>query len=223
MNTMQSDDWPSITSFMDEVDAWTDIVSVRCGIDYVAALTSDGTVHMVGADHPVAEEVASWDSVVDIAASRLVLSGLTSDGSLLLTGLAPTQFQDPDLEKWSKVTDIEAGMTGFIAGIKPDHTVVVSSKFEQGAGSTATTQWADIIQISGGMGYLLGLQSDGTVVAAGWQSEEAWQNVSLWRDIMDIASGDKHSVGLTQDGMVLAEGNDKFGQCDVSIWNDEHS
>ena len=66
--------------------------------------------------------------------------------------------------------------------------------------------------------HTVGLKSDGTVVATGW-NEEGQCDVSGWRDIIAV-SADNHTVGLKSDGTVVATGKNKFGQCDVSGWKD---
>ena len=49
------------------------------------------------------------------------------------------------------------------------------------------------------------------------------RSFALWDEIAvrdTIGTGDKHTVGLKADGTVVAVGNKKYGQCDVSDWND---
>lgn len=68
-----------------------------------------------------------------------------------------------------------------------------------------------------GNAHTIGLKSDGTVVAVGW-NEYGQCNVSGWRDIVAEAAGCAHSLGLKSDGTVVAVGDNKYGQCDVSGW-----
>ncbi|PFR26920.1 chromosome condensation regulator [Bacillus cereus] len=68
-----------------------------------------------------------------------------------------------------------------------------------------------------GSNHTVGLKSDGTVVAVGW-NQYGQCNVSDWRDIVAISAGCAHTVGLKSDGTVVAVGDNEYGQCDVSDW-----
>ena len=49
--------------------------------------------------------------------------------------------------------------------------------------------------------------------------KEAMLKVKQWpKDT--IAAGRRHTVGLKSDGTVTAVGDNKYGQCNVSDWND---
>lgn len=74
----------------------------------------------------------------------------------------------------------------------------------------------DVVQISAGSDYALGLKKDGTVVCAG--NTEACK-VNDWKGIRMIAAGYRHSVGLKEDGTVVCAGNSSIG-CSVSDWKD---
>ncbi|QGQ99176.1 hypothetical protein EHS13_32020 [Paenibacillus psychroresistens] len=54
--------------------------------------------------------------------------------------------------------------------------------------------------IAAGYRYTVGLKSDGTVAAVGW-NKHGQCDVSGWRDIVAVAVG-----------------NNEYGQCDVSNW-----
>ncbi len=88
--------------------------------------------------------------------------------------------------------------------------------------------------IAAGRGHTVALKSDGTVVAVG-RDKEGECNVSGWYDIEAVAAGWRrtiglkpdgtviavgcvHTVGLKSDGTVVAEGDNTYGQCDVSSW-----
>ena len=65
----------------------------------------------------------------------------------------------------------------------------------------------------------VGLRSDGTVVAVGW-NEYGQCDVSGWTDIVAVVARDGHTVGLRSDGTVVAAGYNGDGQCNVSGWSD---
>jgi hypothetical protein len=71
---------------------------------------------------------------------------------------------------------------------------------------------------AGGL-HTVGLESDGTVVAVGYNADGNC-NVGGWTDITQVAAGSYHTVGLKSDGTVVAVGVNYEGQCDVGNWTD---
>ena len=71
----------------------------------------------------------------------------------------------------------------------------------------------------GSTNHTVGLRSDGTVVATGYNRDDRC-NVSGWKDIVAVAAGDDHTVGLKSDGTVVAAGDNDEGQNEVSDWTD---
>ena len=73
--------------------------------------------------------------------------------------------------------------------------------------------------VSAGGFHTIGLKSDGTVVAVGWNDDNQY-DVKNWADIVAVSAGYKHTVGIKSDGTVVAVGNNKYNQCDVEGWTD---
>ena len=71
---------------------------------------------------------------------------------------------------------------------------------------------------AGGM-HTIGLKSDGTVMAVGW-NKDGECDVSSWENIVSVSAGGSHTVGVKSDGTVVAVGINWFGECDVSHWKD---
>jgi alpha-tubulin suppressor-like RCC1 family protein len=98
--------------------------------------------------------------------------------------------------------------------VAPDTTVSAENystpDFEVG-------DWTDIIQVAAGVGHTAGLESDGTVVAVGY-NEYGCCNIGGWTDITQVAAGWSYTVGVKSDGTVVAVGNNYYGQCDVGGW-----
>ena len=67
--------------------------------------------------------------------------------------------------------------------------------------------------------HMVGLKSDGTVIAVG---DNLWGqcDVDGWTDIVQVAAGHHHVAGLRADGTVVAIGSNEYGQCDVGDWTD---
>ena len=79
--------------------------------------------------------------------------------------------------------------------------------------------WRNIEQVAVGYDHIIGLKSDGTVVAVGDDSYEQC-DVEDWRGIELVSTGMYHTVGLKSGGTVVATGANNHGQCDVGNWRD---
>lgn len=73
--------------------------------------------------------------------------------------------------------------------------------------------------ISAGDYHIVGLKSNGTVVAVGNNSHGECC-VKEWYGIAAVSAGFGHTVGLRFDGTVVAVGYNEYGQCNVSGWRD---
>lgn len=71
--------------------------------------------------------------------------------------------------------------------------------------------------IAAGRDHIVGLKTDGTVVAVG-NNEYGQCNVSGWRNIIAIAAGEYYTVGLKADGTVVAVGQNEKYCCNVQSW-----
>jgi alpha-tubulin suppressor-like RCC1 family protein len=74
-------------------------------------------------------------------------------------------------------------------------------------------------QVAAGDYYTVGLKSDGSVVAMGYNNSDQC-DVNAWTDIVQVTAGAVHTVGVKSDGSVVAMGRNTVGQCDVSAWTD---
>ena len=71
--------------------------------------------------------------------------------------------------------------------------------------------------VSAGWNHTVGLKSDGTVVAAGY-NKYGQCDVSGWTDIVAVSAGVGYTVGLKRDGTVVAVGDNGGGKRDVGDW-----
>lgn len=94
--------------------------------------------------------------------------------------------------------------SSYTAAVIADGTVRVAGSYEQALWSDIS-DWKNITAVSCGVDHIVGLKSDGTVMAAG-QNEYGQCDVSDWSDIVAIAAGCYHTVGLRSDGTVLSTG-----------------
>jgi len=73
--------------------------------------------------------------------------------------------------------------------------------------------------VAAGYAHVVGLRSDGTVVAVG-DNFFGQCNIGGWTDIVQVAAGAVHTVGVKADDTVVAVGTDSFGQLNVGSWTD---
>ncbi len=78
--------------------------------------------------------------------------------------------------------------------------------------------WQDIYRLSCGNTHVLGLRTDGCVLADG-NGNDGCCHVSEWRNVREIVAGSYHSLGVTYDGSVYFCGSNEHGQGDVSEWH----
>ena len=131
------------------------------------------------------------DNAVTLSAGAFCSVGLREDGSVIAASLGDAQVMEDG--------SIYAENVG-----TPIVYYVVAD-------------WKGVVSISAGGDHVIGLKSDGTVVAAG-KNGFGQCDVSEWTDIVAIAAGVGHTVGLKNDGTVVAAGWNDYVQCDVSDW-----
>jgi len=111
---------------------------------------------------------------------------------------------------------VSAGQT-VTAGLKSDGTVLTIIGRSTTPGINTST-WTNITQIANvGGASVIGLKSDGTVVATG-DNINGQCNVSSWTGITQVAFSSNSTFGLKSDGTVVATGNLNYGQSAVLNW-----
>jgi hypothetical protein len=137
--------------------------------------------------------------------------GLKEDGSIVAVGETgqienPIEEIFPSMNASRKITSIYSGYYN-VGAILDDGTVVWSSN--NGRDDTGmynnTVNWSDLVQVAIGSEHTVGLCSDGTVYAAGNNSDGQCE-VSDWKDIVYIAAGQYSTFGIKSDGTLLIAG-----------------
>ena len=122
---------------------------------------------------------------------------------------------------FSPQNSISAGISGAV-GVRMDGTVTGSYEYEE------VGNWTDIVAVSSSRGLIVGLKTDGTVVAVGEtggrRGTSEMLNVGDWTDIISVAAGGgqagAHTVGLKSDGTVVAAGRQGTSSINVGKWTD---
>lgn len=180
-----------------------------------AALDMDEKVHAYSRysdylqDDETTQKMAAWTDVTDIVSGPDMTVVLRRDGSVDLVCANEEYFSNyADMLEWTDIVAIDGlGVTGCIAGLKSDGTVVVSHHgIGNGVQYHESEGWTDIIAVSMGFDSLLGLKRDGTVAVAGNLPAKQKDIISAWTDIVAVAAGQNISVGLKADGSIVAAG-----------------
>ena len=107
---------------------------------------------------------------------------------------------------------------GNVYCLQSDGTVLVTNSTVY-LNESQSVIWSDVVAVSAGSSHVVGLRSDGTVVATG-SNEDGKCNVSGWTNIVAVSAGAYNTVGLKADGTVIVAGADGFDQCQVDDWTD---
>ena len=84
-------------------------------------------------------------------------------------------------------------------------------------GECNVQDWSSITAVAAGTRHVVGLRSNGTVLAVG-NNHAGECDVQAWTNITAIAAGYERTVGLCADGTVKAAGNKLYGACNVQDW-----
>ena len=103
-------------------------------------------------------------------------------------------------------------------------TVYKQNNKQQDIEKISDRKWSNIIAVSAGGDYTVGLKKDGTVVTTATSSVE--KCLMNWKDIIAVSAGEYHMVGLKKNGTVVAVDYNKMKgykikvneRCDVNNW-----
>ena len=106
------------------------------------------------------------------------------------------------------------GDVGTIADVNdPTTTITMNGDYK------ITAYFEYTFMVDAGNAHTVGLKTDGTVVAVGW-NESGQCNVGNWMGITQVSGGGCHTVGLSSNGTVVAAGYNYYGECNVGGWTD---
>lgn len=172
-------------------------------------------------------EIGDWTNVVAIKASNEYLFGLKGNGTVLNQRYKEKQEKDPlareknrevDTSSWQQIVQIQPCLGG-IVGLKEDGTLVQS-----GVDSSAIvkiSEWKDIVQLTGTRDFLIGLKEDGTLVGTG-ENYNNILNIENEKDVITLSSNyyyANHFAILTKNRVVKAIGNNQYGQCETTTFD----
>ena len=169
-------------------------------------------------------DVEDWKDIAKVYTGRDCTIGLKKDGTLVATGMdSPTyailygkRGAFADIREHQNVVDVIAYPSMYV--LKADGTAGTVEKSARHFASWTMSRWRDLVEISAD-NHVIGLKSDGTVVAVG-ANDHGECSVSDWREIIAVETGQYRTYGLKRDGTVVATGENGHGECDVSGWTD---
>lgn len=194
-------------------------VSVNAYGSY-ALLREDGTValnkvaeeRLDYGEHKYSDDYKSWTDIVDVKLGGYSLLGLKEDGTVEFSRGQLDMTEGTPADEWRDVIAIENN--DIIIGLKKDGTVYYWHDYDsdeitpfpdQNLSLREIEGWTDIVQVAVGLAHVIGVKSDGTVVAAG-ENHCGQCDVENWTDIVQVATNQCHTVGLKRDGTVVAVG-----------------
>ena len=192
---------------------WSDIVEIDVRGDTAVGLKADGTVVAAGSDFYGQCNVKGWSDIVSVSTTGGCTIGLKADGSVVACGNGSTNVSD-----WKDIASIST--SGSTIGIKTDGTILTTNT--DLAGEWDVSGWTDIVAADTAYwgAHIVGLRSDGTVVATGLDNYHNKIQVSDWTDIVEVYTTDKYTIGLRSDGTVVGTGMNINGCLNVSGWTD---
>lgn len=209
---------------------WNDIVSVSIGNVIAVGLKLDGTAVSSGQVAGSSIDVSDWEDIIAVCAGERYIVGLKDDGTVVSQG--HNGDGQRNLDDWHDIIRI-ATCWRCTVGLDKNgeiHTAGYGQNSLKNQIDGNKKDWSDVIEIAAGgggaeiVGHIVGLKSDGTVVAVGYNDfGQCNVNGDEWHDIIAIAAGSWHTVGLRADGTVVStkpnddaldyDGSPLFMQC----------
>lgn len=187
---------------------------------YLIAVKEDGTIALpsYAMDEPMGwiDEALAWDNILKATSygygESAHIVGLKNDGTVVAAG--NNEYGQCNVSDWENIIAIDVGRD-FTVGLRDDGTVAIAGKLTAlgledrhsiKTVDAASLGWRDIVAIcAGSSDNLIGLKSDGTAVAVGF-------DLSEWKDIVAIDATDYTAVGLKSNGTVIVETDDETMQ-----------
>ena len=165
------------------------------------------------------EEGADLNNAVKIVQKQKSLFVLMKDGTVGLLTCEDDRYMIwgdealPDFEEWTDVVDIDTVLWHpkdsyyyeVYCVLKSDGTVSMSPR----RADMLSENWTDIVKISLGGSYVVGVKKDGTAVCAGTNSDII-DDVAEWTDIVNVSCADTYCVGLKANGTLVFAGDFEY-------------
>ena len=199
------------------IDGWTEITQVEVGYHSLLALTQDGYVLYTGNVNTGEQDYGRSDCVDWYGVKKLIkgdehIVAINADGSMDSVGM--NNVSQCSVDRFRDVIDAATGCQCTYV-LHADGTVdVIGGNPQYNYGQLDAANWTDIIAIECGDRFVIGLKSDGTVVAAG-DNEYGQKNVRTWTNIVAIYAGTRNAYALDVNGNLYSTDYNSGGQKEI--------
>jgi len=199
------------------IDGWTEITQVEVGYHSLLALTQDGYVLYTGNVNTGEQDYGRSDCVDWYGVKKLIKGDehivvIKADGSMDSVGM--NNVSQCSVGGFSDVIDAATGCQCTYI-LHADGTVdVIGGNPKYDYGQLDAANWTDIIAIECGDRFVIGLKSDGTVVAEG-DNEYGQKNVRTWKNIVAIYAGTRNAYALDVNGNLYSTDYNSGGQKEI--------
>ena len=201
----------AVVDLLAEAEAGYEFVGWTGDVDTIPNVNAPSTTIMINGNYSitanfVAECVVTIDSTEGGEVTTPGEGTFTYDAGAVIDLVAEAE-EGYKFVNWTgdvgSVKDVDAAQTT----ITTDGSYSITANFE--------SKYAPMV--AGGAFHTVGLKSDGTVVAAGY-NEYGQSDVGSWMDIIQVATGRWDTLGLRADGTVVSGGWSDYGQLNVGGW-----
>lgn len=120
-------------------------------------------------------------------------------------------FNQLSVDSWEKIVSVDIYGT-FTIGLQEDKTAVITGQTYSGIKISDSERWNDLIDVAAGEQFVVGLKSNGDVIADGHDGDHQI-DANGWKGIIAIDAGSRFVVGLTKTKELIFAGYDN-GQAD---------
>ena len=173
---------------------------VDIGRNHVVAVSLDGTVYAGGDNDFFQCDVGHFKNITQVAAGESHTLGLTTDGKVLSAG--SNAYDECDVASYKNISAVYA--------FGHDSMLVTKDGFVISTGQSKynVSEFMDIVHICKFPNGLLGIRNDGTLLLAGYVTDEESASEIAWlygvENVSDVVSSyNEGSVVLTKDGRIL--------------------
>lgn len=210
---------------------WNDLISISGKASIILGLTKEGDVYSTCINGfpystDVSTQIPTWHNIIQISTGEQFAVGLDNKGKVV--GVGRNEDGQCELDDWENIQQI-ATTHRLTVGLDSDGRLhfagLHDEEFEQQYESTID-EWKNVTSIyaAGGMhknemGHVIGLKSDGTLVAIG---DDFVPNANAIADLSDVrllAVGDYHLVAISSDNEITVLG--EAGTIDYSGQNEK--
>ncbi len=210
-----------------EIAEWQNICDVCVSFGQIIGLKNDGTLvktQTTGRD--VFYEINDWTNIKSVETCLYSITAITNDNRVLTTNNYIKY--NGDINDWDGTTIInekvgmlaDTGSNGLeaLVGINRNGTVNTAYGIVSMTPEYSNPDWNNIVDAKGYSTHIIGLKSDGTVVASG-TNDYGQCNVADWEDVVQIDCSPTYTAAVKSDGTMLFTGENNYMNDDVTKWS----